>query len=172
MRPPARRSRGRLFLGALVGAVALAAVAVGVIFLTGGSSKKSPSGASTSSANAAVAAHRTSSAAAVVPSTVRVTVLNGTDMQGLAGQVADKLTARGYRKGAVTNASDQTKTTTVIQYMPHDQRDGLAVAAVLKLRQSAVQPIDSATQKIACSASPLGCNSAVFVTVGRDLATQ
>ena len=97
MRPPARRSRGRLFLGALVGAVALAAVAVGVIVLTGGSSKKSPSAASTSSANAAVAAHRTSSAAAVVPSTVRVTVLNGTDMQGLAGQVADKLTARGYR---------------------------------------------------------------------------
>lgn len=172
MRPPARRSRGRLFLGALVGAVALAAVAVGVIVLTGGSSKKSPSAASTSSANAAVAAHRTSSAAAVVPSTVRVTVLNGTDMQGLAGQVADKLTARGYRKGAVTNASDQTKTTTVIQYLPHDQRDGLAVATVLKLRQSAVQPIDSVTQKIACSASPLGCNSAVFVTVGRDLATQ
>jgi hypothetical protein len=173
MRPPARRSRGRLALGALVAAVALAAVAAGVIILTGGGSNKKSSGTSTNaSGNTASTSHRTTPATVVVPSTVTVSVLNGTDMQGLAGQVADKLKARGYRKGAVTNASDQTKTTTVIQYLPRDQRDALAVAAALKLQGNAVQPIDSATQKIACSASPLGCTSAVFVTVGRDLATQ
>lgn len=171
MRPPARRSRGRLFLGVLVAGVALAAVAAGVIILTGGSSKKSPSTASKSAASTALSTRQTNSASVVVPSTVTVTVLNGTDMQGLAGEVASKLTSHGYRKGAVTNASDQTKTTTLIQYVPHDQRDALAVASTLKLKQGAVRPIDSATQKIACSASPLGCNSAVFVTVGRDLAT-
>jgi hypothetical protein len=161
-----------LLLGALVAGVAVAAVTVGVIILTGGSSKKSPSNPSQSSANTALSSHRTSSASVVVPSTVTVSVLNGTDMQGLASQVANKLTSHGYRKGAVTNASDQTKTTTVIQYLPHDQRDALAVASALKLSHGAVGPIDSATQKIACSASPVGCNSAVFVTVGRDLATQ
>jgi LytR cell envelope-related transcriptional attenuator len=172
IRPPARRSRGRLLFGALVAGLALAVVVAGVIILTGGSSKKSPSTAGRSSANAALTSRRTSAASAVVPSTVTVSVLNGTDMQGLAGDVAKKLLAHGYRKGAVTNASDQTKTTTLIQYLPHDQRDALAVASALKLSQSAVQPIDSATQRIACSAAPLGCTSAVFVTVGRDLATQ
>ena len=149
----------------------MAAVVVGVIVLTGGG-KKSPSTASKSSVSAALSSHRTSPASAVVPSTVTVTVLNGTDMQGLAGEVAKTLTTHGYRKGAVTNASDQTKTTTVIQYARNDQRDALAVASALKLAQRAVRPLDSATQKIACSASPLGCNSAVFVTVGRDLAPQ
>lgn len=172
MRPPARRSRGRLALGALVAALALAAVAAGVIILTGGSSNKKSAGTATNASANSARSHRTTAPTVVVPSTVTVSVLNGTDMQGLAGQVADELKARGYRRGAVTNASDQTKTTTVIQYLPHDQRDALAVATALKLRQAAVRPIDSATQKIACSANPLGCTSAVFVTVGRDLASQ
>jgi hypothetical protein len=172
MRPPARRSRGRLLVGVLVAGVAVAAVVAGAIILAGGSSKSSPGKSSTASANTAATTHRTSSTSAVVPATVTVSVLNGTDMQGLAKTVSQKLIADGYRKGAVANASDQTRTTTVIQYLPRDQRDALAVATALKLRQAAVQPIDSATQKIACSASPLGCTSAVFVTVGRDLATQ
>jgi len=173
MRPPARRSRGRLVLGALVAGVAVAAVVAGVIILTGGgSSKQSTSNSSRSSASTGTTSRRTSAATVVVPSTVTVSVLNGTDMQGLAGEVADKLKARGYHKGAVTNASDQTRTTTVIQYAPRDKPDAVAVATALKLTQSAVQPLDSATQKIACSASPLGCNSMVYVTVGHNLATQ
>jgi hypothetical protein len=171
MRPPARRSRGRLLLGVLVAGVAVAAVAAGAVILAGGSSNKSPGTTSTASANTAATTHRTTSTA-VVPATVTVSVLNGTDMQGLAGSVSQKLISHGYRKGAVTNASDQTKTTTVIQYAPQDRRDALAVATALGLTQAAVQPVDSATQKIACSAKPVGCNSAVFVTVGHDLATQ
>jgi hypothetical protein len=171
MRPAPRRSRGRLLLGALVGALGLAAVAAGVIILT--SSSKKSSSAGSSSTNAALTSHRTrSSLLAVRPSTVTVSVLNGTDMQGLAGDISKRLVAGGYRKGAVTNALDQTQTTTVIQYLPQDRRDALAVATALKLTQSAVRPIDSSTQKIACSASPLGCNSAVVVTVGHDLAAQ
>jgi len=171
MRPPPRRSRGRLVLGALVGALALAAVVAGVIILTGSNKKSSSAG--TSSTNAALTSHRASSSVtAVRPSTVTVSVLNGTDMQGLAGNVSKRLAAGGYRKGAVTNALDQTETTTVIQYEPQDRRDALAVATALKLSPSVVQPIDSSTQKIACSATPLGCNSQVIVTVGRDLAAQ
>jgi len=173
MRPPARRSRGRLVLGALVASVAVAAVVAGVIILTGGgSSKPSTSSSSQSAASSGVTSRPTSAVTAVVPSKVTVSVLNGTDMQGLAGEVSQKLISHGYRKGAVTNASDQTRTATVIQYAPRDKPDALAVAASLKLAQSAVQPLDSATQKIACSASPLGCNSMVYVTVGHNLATQ
>jgi len=157
--------------GVLLGAAALAAVAVGVIVLTGGG--KTASSANRSSSRTTLASHRSRpGTVAVRPSTVTVSVLNGTDMQGLAGNVSKRLAAGGYRKGAVTNALDQTKTTTVIQYQPQDRRDALAVATALKLSPSVVQPIDSSTQKIACSATPLGCNSQVIVTVGRDLAAQ
>jgi hypothetical protein len=172
MRPPARRSRGRLVLGALVAGLAVAAVGAGVIILTGGGSKQSTSNSSKASAGTGVTSPAVSAQTVVVPSTVTVSVLNGTDMQGLASEVSQKLSSHGYRRGAVTNASDQTRTTTVIQYAPHDKRDALAVAATLKLPASDVQPLDSATQKIACSASAVGCSSPVYVTVGHNLATQ
>ena len=172
MRPGARRSRGRLVLGALVAGLAVAAVVAGVIILTGGGSKQSTSTSSKASASTGVTSRAVSAPTVVVPSTVTVSVLNGTDMQGLASEVSQKLSSHGYRKGAVTNASDQTRTTTVIQYAAHDKRDALAVAAALKLPQSDVQPLDSATQKIACSASAVGCSSPVYVTVGHNLATQ
>ena len=155
-------------LGAVVALLAVAAVAAGVVILTGG---KSTSSASRSSAGASLASHRTSLPSAVQPSTVTVSVLNGTDQLGLAGEVSGRLTRAGYRKGAVSNASDQTHATTVVQYAAHDQRDALAVATSLKLGRTSVQPLDSATQRIACSAAPLGCTSHVVVTVGKNLAT-
>ncbi len=99
-------------------------------------------------------------------------MLNGTGQAGLAGQVADQLGAVGYKKGAVTNAADQTHTTSLVQYMPRDKPDALAVARSLKLGSASVRPIDSATQRIACGVSPLGCSSPVIVTVGTDLSAQ
>ncbi|MBV8711948.1 MAG: LytR C-terminal domain-containing protein, partial [Solirubrobacterales bacterium] len=119
-----------------------------------------------------LASHRTTQATAVRPSTVTVSVLNGTDMQGLAGHVAQRLAADGYRKGAVTNASDQTQTSSVVAYMaPAYRRDAVAVAAALKLTRASVQPIDASTKAIACPPAK-ACTSAVVVTIGRDLATQ
>ena len=169
LRPPPRRSRGRLVLGGLVGLLAVAAVVVGVVVLTGG---KHASSAGRSSAGASLASHRTSSLSAVQPSTVTVSVLNGTDQVGLAGEVANRLRANGYRKGDVANASDQTQASTVVAYMePAFRRDALAVATSLKLHQSSVQLIDSGTKAIACPPNQ-ACTSAVVVTVGKDLATQ
>ena len=169
MRPVPRRSRGRLALGALVAALGAAAVAAGVIVLTGGSSGSTASKTSTS---ASLVNHTTPAVNAVVPSTVTVSVLNGTDIQDQAGRISRQLIADGYRKGAVTNASDQTQTATVVAYMtPADKRDALAVATALKLRRSAVQPIDPNTKAIACPPSQ-PCSSAVVVTTGRDLAAQ
>ena len=168
MRPGQRRSRGRLIVGGLLAALALAAVAAGVIVLT----QRGSSNASTASVSSSLASRRTSQAAPVRPSTVTVSVLNGTDLQGLAGHVAQRLGADGYRKGAVTNASDQTRTTSVVAYMaPADRRDALAVAAALKLARATVQPIDASTKAIACPPTK-ACTSAVVVTIGRDLATQ
>ncbi len=170
-RPPARRSRGRLILGGIIAALAVAAaVVVGVIVLSGG---KGASSASKSSASDALASHRTSRVAAVQPSTVTVSVLNGTDMQGLAGKVADRVAADGYRQGSKpTNAADQTHTSTIVAYMtPADRRDAVVVANSLKLRPSAVQLVDPATKAIACPPAQ-ACTTAVVVTVGTDLAAQ
>ena len=169
MRPPPRRSKGRLVLGGLVAALALAAIAAGVIVLTKGGRSSS---ASTASLSRSLASRRTSQTVVVLPSTVTVSVLNGTDMQGLAGHVAQRLVADGYRKGAVTNASDQTQTTSVVAYMAASKRrDALAVAGALKLPRASVQPIDASTKAIACPPTN-ACTSAVVVTIGRDLATQ
>jgi hypothetical protein len=168
VRPP-RRSRGRLVLGGFLALLAVAAVVAGVIILTGG---KSASSASRSSSNATLASHRTSSLSAVQPSSVTVSVLNGTDQVGLAGNVSKRLETAGYRKGDVANASDQTQASTVVAYMePSFRRDAVAVARSLKLPTSSVQLIDPTTKAIACPPNQ-ACTSTVVVTVGKDLATQ
>jgi len=172
LRPPPRRSRGRVVFGVLLGAAALAAVAVGVIVLTGGG--KTASSANRSSSRTTLASHRSRpGTVAVRPSTVTVSVLNGTDMQGLAEHVSQRLISSGYRKGSVTNASDQTQTRTVVAYMTTaDRADAYAVASALKLPRTSVQPIDLTTTKpIVCPPSQ-ACTSAVVVTVGKDLAAQ
>jgi hypothetical protein len=158
-----------LALGALVAALGAAAVAAGVIVLTGGSSGST---ASKSSTNASLVNHATRPATAVVPSTVTVAVLNGTDIFHLADHISQQLTADGFRKGSVNNASNQTQTTTVVAYMtPADKPDALAVATSLKLGRSAVQLIDASTKAIACPPGQ-ACPSRVVVTVGKDLAAQ
>jgi len=156
-------------LGALVAALAVAAVAAGVIVLTRHGASSSSSTASLSSS---LTRRRTSPAGTVRPSTVTVSVLNGTDLQGLAGRVSQRLASAGYRKGAVTNFSDQTQASSVVAYMTStDRQDALAVATALKLSRTSVQPIDANTKAIACPPSQ-ACGSMVVVTVGRDLATQ
>jgi len=148
---------------------ALAAIVVGVIVLTGGS--KTASSASKSS-SATLASHRSTAPTPVAPAAVTVSVLNGTDMQGLAGHVMQRLTAAGYREGTKTNASDQTHTSTIVAYLaPADRRDAVAVANSLKLRSSAVQPVDATTKATVCPPTQ-ACTTRVVVTVGTDLSQQ
>jgi LytR cell envelope-related transcriptional attenuator len=171
VRQAPRRSWGRMVLGALIAVGALAAIAVGVIVLTGGS--KSASSASKSASNATLASHRSATATPVQPATVTVSVLNGTDMQGLAQTVFNRLAADGYEKGSKpSNAADQTHTSTIVAYMaPTDRRDALAVANSLKLSPSAVQLVDPTTKATVCPPTQ-ACTSRVVVTVGQDLAHQ
>jgi hypothetical protein len=99
-------------------------------------------------------------------------VLNGTDLNGLAKQVSDKLGAEGFVKGAVTNATNQTQTTSIVAYAaPANRADALAVAQYLKLSANTVQAVNASTKQVACTASPQGCSSLVYVTVGSDLST-
>jgi LytR cell envelope-related transcriptional attenuator len=173
LRPAPRRSRWRVLAAILVAAVGAAAVVAAVLVLTnkGGSSTASKSSSSLSSS---LASRRTRSRTVLVqPSKVTVSVLNGTDLNGLAGRVSNKLAAEGFRKGAVTNAANQTQTTSVVAYLsPAYRADALAVASTLKLTAASVQAVGGPTKQLACSFSPLGCNSTVYVTVGSDLANQ
>lgn len=172
MRPAPRRSRGgRIIAAVVVALVGAAAVVAAVLVLTNHGSSRAPNRSAVSSSLTSHHAARTA-ATVVRPSTVNVSVLNGTDITGLAGRVSQRLATAGYRTGKPTDASDQTHTSSVVAYMtPADRPDALAVAASLKLRTSSVQLIDPNTKAVACPPGQT-CTAAVVVTVGEDLASQ
>ncbi|HEY1508362.1 MAG TPA: LytR C-terminal domain-containing protein [Solirubrobacteraceae bacterium] len=166
--PPPRRRTGLRIAIAVVGALVVAGIVV--VLLKATSSGGSPSTSSNASVtnNATTAATRRKRAATVTPSTVTVAVLNGTASNGLAGRISTQLMGAGYKQGRVATASDQTRTATIVAYLPGDKRDALAVAQSLKLGPASVQPIDPSTQAVACPGSTT-CTSQVIVTVGTDL---
>jgi hypothetical protein len=100
-----------------------------------------------------------------------VAVLNGTSVSGLAGRTATRLTSAGFKKGMIATATDQTRTATVIAYLPGHHNDAMAVAKSLKLGPASVQPVDQSTQAVACP-PPAPCTATVVVTVGADLKSQ
>jgi LCP family protein required for cell wall assembly len=65
----------------------------------------------------------------VDPTTVTVDVGNGSGGTGLAGQVADQLTAGGFQRGVVENAA--SRTTSVVRYSGDGQAAAQSVAAQL-----------------------------------------
>jgi hypothetical protein len=165
---PPPRSRARvLFALLLVGALVVAGVVLALIHFTSSGGNTGSTKASATS-NAPAASHRRP-AGAVNPLSVTVAVLNGTANPGLAERIATHLSSAGYKKGTVGNASDQTRTATVVAYMPGHKKAALAVAKALKLGSASVQPIDSNTQAVACPAGT-ACAATVVVTVGTDLA--
>jgi LytR cell envelope-related transcriptional attenuator len=165
--PPPRSRRGvRIALG-LVAALVIAGGVLALIHFT--SSKGNSASTKTSAtSNAALSSHR-KLAGPVVPASVTVAVLNGTATSGLAQRIATELSSAGYNKGMVGNASDQTRTATVVAYTRGHKKAALAVARALKLGPASVQPIDANTQAIACPGGST-CADKVVVTVGTDLA--
>jgi hypothetical protein len=165
--PPPRRRTGLRIAMAVVAVLVVAGIVV--VLLKATSSGGSPSSSTNASVtNNATTTARRKRAVAVSPSAVTVAVLNGTASNGLAGRISNQLTGAGYKQGRVATASDQTRTATIIAYLPGDKRDALAVAQSLKLGPASVQPIDPSTQAVACPGSTT-CTSQVVVTVGTDL---
>jgi LytR cell envelope-related transcriptional attenuator len=93
---------------------------------------------------------------------VTVSVLNGTTVPGLAAQVGDQLQSAGFARGQVTNAADQQRAETTVQYGPQHRAAALEAAEILKVPRSRVRPLDANTQAIA------GPDADVVVTVGAD----
>jgi hypothetical protein len=174
MRPGPRRTRTGTVLAVLGGLLLVGAVVAGVLVIRNinHGSSASKSSAAAAAQRRALETRRASTAARVNPATVTVSVLNGTNTNGLAGDVASKLRTDGYQKGYVGNfTSNQTQTSTAVLYLRGYKRDATAVATSLKLRPASVQPIDQNTQQLACPPSQGPCKSSVVVTVGGDLAS-
>lgn len=166
--PPRKRLGLRIAL-VLVGALVIAGIVVALLHFTNSGGSSNPTRASSTSNAPGTSTTRRKRTAAVVPSTVTVSVLNGTATNGLAGRISNQLSSAGYKQGRVATASDQTRTATIVAYMPGHKQDALAVAKALKLGPASVQPVDPATQAVACPVSTQ-CTSQVVVTVGTDLA--
>jgi hypothetical protein len=96
---------------------------------------------------------------AIDPSTVTVSVLNGTTVPGLAARVSDEVETAGFEVGTVANSSDQQRAESVILFAPGHEREAAAVSRKLDIAQR--EPIDAATQGLAGDAT-------VVVVTGAD----
>jgi LytR cell envelope-related transcriptional attenuator len=101
-------------------------------------------------------------AAAVKPSEIEVTVLNGTAVEGLAGNYGNMVEQRGFQLGAVTN-SRSSFSESVVMFEPGDGREAHRVAGALQI--SRVRPM---TAEIAS----LSAGAPVAVVIGEDNASS
>jgi LytR cell envelope-related transcriptional attenuator len=101
-------------------------------------------------------------AAAPKPGSYTVAVLNGTAVPGLARGVANRLQNTKYKIGNVTNAADQTRSATQVEYAPGHRAEADSVAKAIDVGSDAIVPLTAGSKTIA------GDQATVVVTVGSD----
>jgi LytR cell envelope-related transcriptional attenuator len=146
-----------MIVGGVIAIVLVVVVAFSV--LKGGGS--SPT--ATHSTPPAKAHAVTSRSVATNPAELAVTVLNGTETNGLAHHLAATLRQGGYSRAAASSSvpSGGAHQTTVVEYAPGHIADGRAVAKALNVTH--VQPIEGSISALASSAT-------VVVVAGADQA--
>lgn len=97
-------------------------------------------------------------AAKVKPSEIEVTVLNGTAVPGLAATFGDKVEAKGFKLGAVTNSS-ASFADSVVMFKRGHKPEALKVAKQLKVAK--LQLMDGEIESVSAGAP-------VAVIVGED----
>ena len=95
--------------------------------------------------------HATRKSTPVAPSSVTVSVLNGTTVPGLAARLGDKVDRLGFQLGNVTNNSNQQRAESVVLYAPGHGRQAAVVGRKLGIAQR--EPIDPQSQALAGDAS-------------------
>jgi hypothetical protein len=149
----------------IVGLALLAGLAAVVFLATqvlGGGGDSQPASKPNTLASQPTTGGASSGPPPVARAGVKVAVLNGTTVPGLAAQVADQLQTGGFGRGQVTNAADQQRAETTVQYSSSQRRAADEVARILKIPKTRVKPLDANTQAIA------GPDAVVVVTVGAD----
>lgn len=147
-----------LIAGAVVAAIVVAVLLVTVVFSGGGDS--GPGAAATRTTQPTVATEEPG--AGVDRANTEVAVLNGTTFTGLASGVSNTLENVGWKTGEVTNAPDQTRSATIVEYTEGHKEEALEVAkSIPGVDSDAVVPIGEGSRVLAPAA-------AVVVTVGSD----
>jgi LytR cell envelope-related transcriptional attenuator len=145
------------------GLAAVAVIGFGIIQLTGGDDSKKAKAPTKSSGSSGDAKSKKSTAkkkkAGIDPSKVRVAVLNGTTVPGLAANVGDEIEKQGFQLGTITNFVDQQRAESVVLYAPGAEREAADVGKRLKIAQR--EPIDAESQSVAGDAT-------VVVVTGAD----
>ena len=128
----------------------IAIVVVGIVLIGGGSSGKTR-------------AKSTPLATRTVPaSAITLTVLNGTEAEGLAHRIAGELRGKGYaRAAALDGRPPGANQTTIVEYQPGDR--GLAVRVGRAISTSNVKPLEG-------DVAPLGAGAQVVVIIGANTA--
>lgn len=127
--------------------VAVLAIVGGIAFLVIGSSDSGNSGGNGKQA-----------AAKLKPSEIKVTVLNGTAVPGLAATFADKVESKGFERGAVTNSRSSFATSVVMFKRGHKP----------EARQVAKQLQISKLQLMSGEIESVSAGAPVAVIVGED----
>jgi hypothetical protein len=155
-------------VGGALGVVAVLAVAGILIFGGGGGNKPAPRPNTVTPPASSAASGTGSAAKKAAPKLNRgattVAVLNGTTVTGLARGAADKVAAKGYREGVVTNdQTNQQHQVTEIYYEANAKAAALDVAKILVVTTANVKPMDA-------NARVLADRAQVAVFVGADKA--
>jgi len=93
---------------------------------------------------------------------ITVAVLNGTLTTGLARGASTKIETAGYKIGKITNAADQSRQATTVQFVEGSRRAAEDVAKIIGVSAAAVSAMDQGTAVVA------GEDATVVVTVGAD----
>ncbi len=142
------------------GLLALLAIGFGVLQLTGDDEPASRQSANDTPAEEAPEdGPDKKKQPSINPANVRVAVLNGTTVPGLAAQIGDSIERQGFQLGTVTNFIDQQRAESVVKYAPGAEREAADVGRRLKISQR--EPIDAESQGLAGDAT-------VVVVAGAD----
>jgi len=98
---------------------------------------------------------------AVTPGHVKVAVLNGTMVPGLAARLRERIAAAGFRKGTINDFSDKQLAESVVQYAPGHQAEAKAVSRTVGVSRR--EPATAGTRALAADAT-------VIVIAGADKA--
>ncbi|MEH3054910.1 MAG: LytR C-terminal domain-containing protein [Patulibacter minatonensis] len=160
----------RLLFGAGAAALVVGILIAGFVLLGGG--KDAPEQQANGGGDGATptkTAKATTVPATIDPASVRVMVLNGTQVNGLAQSTSDQLQAKGYNVSQPNTLGGQAaRATTSVEYRPGSNNATKAkqVAKDLSLAASAVQPIEAEVSPAAPETSQ------VVVVTGQDLSSD
>jgi hypothetical protein len=150
----------------------LAVILLAVLLITGvfsGSGPAKPKNRIAATPSATPTTPASPSTPALNRSATTVVVLNGTTTVNLAGNAANKLETKGYKRGPTGDTVDKPRAQSAVSYAPGARRAAADVAGLLGIASSQIVPLDAGTKVTAESATG-GPTPDVVVTLGQDKA--